>query len=59
LAGRAAGDAAVTVWDVTTGAPVRLWVRDEEMISMDWNPDGRRLVTGSRTGKIFEWTLAP
>jgi WD40 repeat protein len=59
LAGRAAGDAAVTVWDVTAGAPVRLWVRDEEMISMDWSPDGRRLVTGSRTGKIFEWTLAP
>jgi WD40 repeat protein len=59
LAGRAAGDAAVTVWDVTAGAPVRLWVRDEELISMDWSPDGRRLVTGSRTGKIFEWTLAP
>jgi len=59
LAGRAAGDAAVTVWDVTTGDPVRLWARGDEMISMDWSPDGRRLVTGSRTGKIREWTLAP
>jgi WD40 repeat protein len=58
LAGRAAGDAAVTVWDVATGGAVRLRVREEEMISMDWSPDGRRLVTGSRTGKIREWTLA-
>jgi WD40 repeat protein len=57
LAGRAAGDAAVTVWDVATGGAVRLWTREDDMISMDWSPDGRRLITGSRKGKIREWTL--
>ena len=58
LAGKSAGDPAVAVWDVATGGAARLRVRDEEMISMDWSPDGRRLITGSRTGKIREWTLA-
>lgn len=59
LAGKAAGDPAVAVWDVATGGSTRLWVREEELISLDWSPDGRRLVTGGRSGKVREWVLAP
>ncbi len=58
LAGKAAGDPAVAVWDVATGGFARLWVREDDLISMDWGPDGRRLVTGSRKGKVREWVLA-
>ena len=59
LAGKAAGDPAVAVWEVATGGSTRLWVREDELISLGWSPDGRRLVTGGRSGKVREWVLAP
>ncbi|HEX9205416.1 MAG TPA: WD40 repeat domain-containing protein [Candidatus Deferrimicrobiaceae bacterium] len=58
LAGKAAGDPAVAVWEVVTGGSTRLWVREDELISLDWSPDGRRVVTGGRSGKVREWVLA-
>jgi WD40 repeat protein len=59
LAAKVAGDPAVAVWDVVTGGSTRLWVREDELVSLDWSPDGLRLVTGGRSGKVREWVLAP
>jgi WD40 repeat protein len=58
-------DRAVRIWQLAPGPDqfkvVRLWyeARAKNLLSVRWSPDGTRLVTGDRMGKVAEWSFDP
>jgi WD40 repeat protein len=51
------GDGAVKILD-TSGKPVRTLKRKNEQIAaLAYSPDGKRLMTGTRSGKVLIWDL--
>jgi WD40 repeat protein len=56
----ASSDPVVILWDVATGAELRRFVgHDKEVSSIAFSPDGRTLVTSSRTSQCVFGTQPP
>jgi WD40 repeat protein len=54
----AAGDRAVTVWDLATGRELVERFRLRGVLTLAFAPDGRTLATGDKEGMIRLWDLA-
>lgn len=47
----------LTLWDVTSAQPLcTLWDGDQEVWSLDWSPDGRKIAAGFSDGSIRVWS---
>lgn len=48
----------VKIWDITDGEITAQYSHDDYVTSIDFSPDGSRLISGSRDGTIIIWDMA-
>ncbi|MEA3063969.1 MAG: domain, G-beta repeat, partial [Sphingomonadales bacterium] len=57
LTGAGGGGEPMSLWRVADGAPVQVVAGPEDIMSIDFSPDGRWLVTSADDGIVTLWRL--